>query len=620
MLFFNSRVFHVKQKFDVIIVGAGHAGVEAAYAAANTGVSVALITKSFEDIGETSCNPAIGGIGKTHIVKEIDAFYGLMPQAADYAAIHYRVLNKKKGKAVQATRVQIDKKLYKKAVQNLLNKKTNITLIFDEVVDLNINENNKIVSVCVSRETIQCHACVITTGTFLKGMIHLGKKKISAGRFNSQAANKLNDFFIKHKFDLGRLKTGTPARIDGRTIDWQEMYLQYSDPDFEFVSRETCKLYNQQISCGITYTNQRTHKIIQDNIELSSVYSGQISSSGPRYCPSIEDKINKFPDKSEHQIFVEPEGLDTVSVYPNGISTALPEHVQDQYLRSIKGFENISILRYGYAIEYNFINPQELYHTLETRKVSGLFLAGQINGTTGYEEAAGQGMLAGINAALSVSRETLILSRSKSYIGVMVDDLVTKGVQEPYRMFTSRSEFRTLLRTDNAILRLGDIPDKIYKNISYNNSKIIKEYYYLKQYVDSKKFTNNMAKQFSVPLQSHGKIGSYYLLLSNPIYYNILISLLFNLNVSRETLDILINDGLYHNYTQRLIGFAQEVSETVTIKIPNNFNFSIIQGLSNEVLQALNEKKPLNLSDIKSLQSMTPAAFMAITKYFKNKV
>lgn len=611
----------MKQKFDVIVIGAGHAGVEAAYAAANIGVNVALITKQVNDLGATSCNPAIGGIGKTHIVKEIDGFYGLMPKAADRAAIHYRTLNKKKGKAVQATRVQIDKELYVKAVQDILREKTNITIIFDEVSDIIIDDNNQISGICVSRETLLCHTCVITTGTFLGGIIHLGTKKIPAGRFNSQPSNKLCNFFLEHNFDIGRLKTGTPARIDGRTIDWHKMGLQYSDSHPDFVSRETPHLLNKQIACGVTFTNEKTHKIIAESLYLSSTYSGQISGSGPRYCPSIEDKIYKFPDKSEHQIFVEPEGLNSYSVYPNGISTALPEYVQDKYLRSINGFEDISILRYGYAIEYCYINPQELYHSLETRKIKGLFLAGQINGTTGYEEAAGQGLLAGINAGLkSVSRETLLLSRSKSYIGVMVDDLVTKGITEPYRMFTSRSEFRTLLRTDNAILRLGDIADNLYQNKNKLNEKIIKEYYYLKHYVHNIQLTPIIAKKSNITFPADGKVSSFYSLLSNPIYSDIIKDKLAQFNVSRETLEILYNDGFYHYYTEKLKDFAQDVDNFILIKIPENFNFENIHGLSVEILQALKKHNPQNLSDIKNLSAITPSAITLIVKYFKKNV
>ncbi len=608
----------MKQKFDVIIIGAGHAGVEAAYAAANVGVNVALITKGSEDIGATSCNPAIGGIGKTHIVKEIDSFYGLMPIAADKAAIHYRTLNQKKGKAVQATRVQIDKELYRHAVKDILNQKENITIIYDEAHNIIVNQDNKVTGVVVSRETLLCEACVITTGTFLGGVIHLGTKKIPAGRFNAQPSNALKDFFINHQFDIGRLKTGTPARIDGRTIDWHKMSLQYSDNNPDFVSRETLSLHNQQIACGITFTNERTHKIIADSLYLSSTYSGQISGSGPRYCPSIEDKVYKFPDKNEHQIFVEPEGLKSFSIYPNGISTALPEHIQDAYLRSINGFENISILRYGYAIEYSYINPQELYHTLETRKVKGLFLAGQINGTTGYEEAAGQGLLAGINAALySVSRETLILPRSKSYIGVMVDDLVTKGISEPYRMFTSRSEFRTLLRTDNAILRLGDLADNLYINSNKQNTKIIKEYYYLSHYAKNIKLTSHVAKELDVSLPADGKIISFYNMLSNPIYINNIKNTLSQVNVSRETLEILYNDGFYHHYTERLKDFARDIDNFTIIKIPHDFNFEKIHGLSTEILQVLKKVNPKNLLEIQKISAITPAAMMLIIKFFK---
>lgn len=613
-------MFHVKQKFDVIIIGAGHAGVEAAYAAAHIGVKVALITKKPDDIGATSCNPAIGGIGKTHIVKEIDSFYGLMPIAADRSAIHYRTLNQKKGKAVQATRVQIDKELYRQTVSDMLKQKNNITIIYDEVQDIIVNQDNQVTAVIVSRETLLCETCIITTGTFLGGVIHLGDKKIPAGRFNAQPSNKLQNFFIKHKFDIGRLKTGTPARIDGKTIHWHKMGLQYSDNNPEFVSRETNSLYNKQIACGVTFTNEKTHKIIADALYLSSTYSGQISGSGPRYCPSIEDKVHKFPDKNEHQIFVEPEGLTSFSVYPNGISTALPEHIQDAYLRSIKGFEDISILRYGYAIEYSYVNPQELYHTLETRKIKGLFLAGQINGTTGYEEAAGQGLLAGINAALtSVSRETLVFSRSKSYIGVMIDDLVTKGISEPYRMFTSRSEFRTLLRTDNPILRLGDLADNLYIDTNKQNTKTIKEYYYLNQYAKNIKLTSNIAKELNLPLPADGKIASFYSLLSNPTYAVDIKNILSKINVSRETLEILFNDGFYQHYTERLKDFARDIDNFTTIKIPNNFDFNIIQGLSTEILDTLKKINPKNLSDIKTLSAVTPSAIMLIVKYFKKQ-
>ncbi len=608
----------MKQEFDVIVIGAGHAGVEAAYAAANIGIRVGLVTKKNDDIGATSCNPAIGGIGKTHIVKEMDAFYGLMPQAADRAAIHYRTLNQKKGKAVQATRVQIDKELYQKAVSHILNQKENITLIYGEAEDILVGEHNTINAVIVSRETFFCKSCVITTGTFLNGLIHLGTKKIPAGRFGAEPSNKLCDFFERHNFNVGRLKTGTPARIDGRTIRWDKMNLQYSDSNPDFVSRETFSVYNPQIACGITFTNKNTHKIIADSIHLSATYSGQISGTGPRYCPSIEDKIHKFPDKNEHQIFVEPEGLNSFSVYPNGISTALPEEIQDAYLRSITGFEDIKILRYGYAIEYNYINPQELDHTLETRKVKNLFLAGQINGTTGYEEAAGQGLLAGINAGLkSVSRETITLPRSKSYIGVMVDDLVSKGISEPYRMFTSRSEFRTLLRTDNAVLRLGDIADTIYNNTSGENTQIIKEYYYLNHYAKNTKLTPQIAKKMQLPLANDGKINSFYHLLSNPVYVKDIQKTLAQTNVSRETLEILYNDGFYHHYTERLKDFADDIDNFIMIKIPHDFNFNIIQGLSNEILEILKKQNPRTLSDIKNLSAVTPAAMMLIIKYFK---
>ena len=603
--------------YDVIVIGGGHAGVEAAYTAANLNAKVLIITSSHESIGGTSCNPAIGGIGKTHIVKEIDVFDGVMPQAADMAAIHYRTLNKKKGKAVQATRVQIDKTLYKKAVESFILKHKNITLAAEMVQDI-IIENNKIIGVQSSiHNTYYAPSIIVTTGTFLGGLIHIGTYKIPAGRFGDNASQKLSQFFNYNNFKMKTLKTGTPARLDGRSIDWKNIDIQESEKDANFVSRGTSSYYNRQISCGIAHTNIKTHKIIQDNIHLSSVYSGQIDGAGPRYCPSIEDKIYKFPEKDSHQIFVEPEGLNTISIYPNGISTALPQRIQDQYLRSINGFEKVSILRYGYAIEYQHLDPRMLYHTLEYKNINGLFFAGQINGTTGYEEAAGQGLLAGINAVLSIDKKHFIFPRASSYIGVMVDDLVSQGVDEPYRMFTSRSEFRTLLRTDNAIMRINKVPCGTLLN-SRTNQKIWITYYYLVEIIKNIFLSSSLAKDIDLNMPHDGKKRSLYSLLCHAEYkekIRIYLRLIFKDHI--EALEIVFQDGEYQTYTERLFKFQQEMKSLQDFVIPGDFNFELIEGVSRETYERLNKTKPRSIHEIKHIDKITPAALMIIIRYFQ---